>query len=955
MLHDLSSKKFLVMTVFFIGLFVSPVAAEWNVTVNDDYVNKHDNAMALSQGQPSVMIAQLETNQGREINESVLTDQSEFIFQYNKTSGEEISMTHFHNEYWYARFPAEQNKHGISGNKAKILFEANGDTYTNDGIDSDGVQNDTGVVQVGNYTVKPNTALENSYLPGEDITFEANVTRLNDSAHVDNANAYVYYTNGTWTSNRQSLTYNATRDVYEKEDLSIPSGSNNSYVMRLVAGNSSSPLPNPWGSYSTVVDTEPELSADLETFSAQEGCQTTTMVEKCEQRAEIDAQLNVTSSSADQANLTVYKINRSNGGLVEHTNKTMSEEAAGIYSSSFYIPELNTSKYRREVKIEFQLSNGKQHETLERTVQYDSLTLKNTGMYQAELGKNYTVKFLTARPYTLKPYETSRFSNLTVNITDGDNQHFRELNKSEIKYNDTTKRFYRDIEIPDTAPSGGWDFELTATDKYGHKETITWRVSVGGTTERFQVSDTTFDVTEEGPQEFNFTVENLAEQKLEFGTEVNTSITDILQIEDEGKFNVTAGNTTNVTATVNMTQLESTEGAVNFTTLDTGNEKQMIFDLNAPGCEEKNGSLCTFTETDREIEFNSRGQNQESFEFLYTAGEGLETNLTTEVSGNLSQATEINEDYTIEDRKEITANFTVDEKAFYTGTIKFSTDQGENLTFNIDLDTNFTAEEKDVSLSSGNETVELGAFPRGENREVQVSLTNKGELEIQNITATSIDYLVNMETQDINLSAGETENVNLTFEAVTTEEGNMTFSGNTTETNVSLQLPVNATPVQNYTQDLSELSQRKTDLRPVTKANLTETLREVTTLVTEVRNNWDEGNYLTARSKYNEAERKLDYVANNKVTGGGENGSDTGGSDDDTGTGTGQDPGDSDSGTGGGDTGGGDTGTTQEGGGGGGLLIPIIVIIIVLVIAGFVFYESYIPEEGDPLYGVLGE
>jgi hypothetical protein len=31
------------------------------------------------------------------------------------------------------------------------------------------------------------------------------------------------------------------------------------------------------------------------------------------------------------------------------------------------------------------------------------------------------------------------------------------------------------------------------------------------------------------------------------------------------------------------------------------------------------------------------------------------------------------------------------------------------------------------------------------------------------------------------------------------------------------------------------------------------------------------------------------------------------------------------------------------------------VLLVVLGIAGFVFYESYIPEEGDPLYGILGD
>ncbi|EGQ43192.1 MAG: hypothetical protein J07AB43_11820 [Candidatus Nanosalina sp. J07AB43] len=45
---------------------------------------------------------------------------------------------------------------------------------------------------------------------------------------------------------------------------------------------------------------------------------------------------------------------------------------------------------------------------------------------------------------------------------------------------------------------------------------------------------------------------------------------------------------------------------------------------------------------------------------------------------------------------------------------------------------------------------------------------------------------------------------------------------------------------------------------------------------------------------------------------------------------------------------------SSSSGGGGGILILIILLIIVLGI-GFVVYTSYIPEEGDPLYDVLGE
>lgn len=60
-----------------------------------------------------------------------------------------------------------------------------------------------------------------------------------------------------------------------------------------------------------------------------------------------------------------------------------------------------------------------------------------------------------------------------------------------------------------------------------------------------------------------------------------------------------------------------------------------------------------------------------------------------------------------------------------------------------------------------------------------------------------------------------------------------------------------------------------------------------------------------------------------------------------------------------------DTGTGSPGGpddqqqqnqsGGGIPILPIAGIVILLLIIGFVFFTSYVPEEGDPLYDVLGE
>lgn len=47
------------------------------------------------------------------------------------------------------------------------------------------------------------------------------------------------------------------------------------------------------------------------------------------------------------------------------------------------------------------------------------------------------------------------------------------------------------------------------------------------------------------------------------------------------------------------------------------------------------------------------------------------------------------------------------------------------------------------------------------------------------------------------------------------------------------------------------------------------------------------------------------------------------------------------------------TDPSTEGSGAG--ILPIILVVFILLVAGFIFYTSYIPEPGDPLYEYIGE
>ncbi|PSH00887.1 MAG: hypothetical protein BRC30_01185, partial [Nanohaloarchaea archaeon SW_7_46_7] len=167
---------------------------------------------------------------------------------------------------------------------------------------------------------------------------------------------------------------------------------------------------------------------------------------------------------------------------------------------------------------------------------------------------------------------------------------------------------------------------------------------------------------------------------------------------------------------------------------------------------------------------------------------------------------------------------------------------------------------------------------------------------------------------------------------------------------VSSVISVNATTVENYSAKASELESRIQDLRPVRGSNLTRTLSEVSASVEDIEQNWSEGNYMTAKNLYQDGQNRLDWVSNQDTS---DSGSDDEEEQDDPPSNEG-DTGESDDPDSGGSENPG-TGSNQENSDGGLPIIPIVIFLVVLGIAGFVFYESYIPEEGDPLYGILGD
>ncbi|MFB6115300.1 MAG: hypothetical protein ABEK04_03330 [Candidatus Nanohalobium sp.] len=918
------------------------------------------NQFGVSNGVPAITIVKLQTDRDKAITEDMLTDSSNFHFVYNRSSGAPRSMTHYHDGYWYSFMETNITKHSESTKKAEVVYNASGKTKDDSIYDSIEEANDTATFTIGNYTVDLLSSFDGDFIPGNEIKVTANVTRLTDGSFANHAKVQMYFTNGSWNSKPYDLNISTGEDsYYYNSSVQVPSGANKTYVARILAYNQSAKLNlnNSFGSYSAFIHTAPKLKGEIENFSASEGSATENMVKKCESGAIISTVFNVTSASAQNVTLSVNKVNRSNDALVEYFNTTLSEQSKSLYSGEFGIPDINTSKYKRKVVVKFNATADGRYFVAERTIDYDSLKLKSRGPYSTGQGKKYSVKFFASKPYSLSRYDKSRFDSIMVNVTDADNNLFTSINKSELKYNSTQDLFKEDLQIPSTAAVGTWEVDLKAEDIYSHSERLNWAFSVSGSEATFNVNDTTLDKDEMTPQTFNISVSNLKSSKLIVDANLSSNLESAVNISEDGEFNISAGSVENVTAKADLEEVKDISGQVNFTDTDSGYSQVIDLVVDSPDCQIVSGYLCSLEGDWFNVSADSRGEITRSIGLEYMAGEGNETNLTATLNGEIAEHAELSKTrYVFEDSATVEINYTVSEPGNITGTIKFNPEDGENLTIKTKLSANVSSE-NEKALTATKDRLDLGVFPIGSTRSATLTLANTGDVKIENISASSDTFTARLNVSEFTINAGGEKTADAVFEDISSSTGNITITGNTTKGEVTLKLPVNATPLPNYKEKIEQLRNRIDQIRPVPSGNLSQTITEVTGKFEQISAAWDDGEYLTARSHYRKASSLLDYVANNEnMEAGGNNNDDGGNTGGDTGGSGNTDSSDSNTGGNTGDTGStGGTTQTSSGGGGGLPLIPIIAVFVILLLVGFVVYTSYMPEEGDPLYGVLGE
>jgi len=442
-------------------------------------------------------------------------------------------------------------------------------------------------------------------------------------------------------------------------------------------------------------------------------------------------------------------------------------------------------------------------------------------------------------------------------------------------------------------------------------------------------SDLEFQIDRAGTYSRDVNLRNFLDVENEVHVEVSEDLESFTNFSDT--VYIPAGGDENVTFEFEIVPAQSVSGEITFTENETGEDDSTDVSISGPSCVASTQRFCLSTQDWLNVTADERGNFTQSFDIrsIWTEDEPVQVDLEA-VGGVSDYITLSTTQVETAGTETVEIDYSVEDPGNFTGQIIATAD--DSLTIPIAINSNVM--ELDTSMSVSPETLDFGAVPAGENVAETLNLENTGTLELTDFQFSS-DYSIS--TDDVeSISAGETTETDVTIEEPQNAEGQISIEASSEENNVSETLEVSMNIVKPEEEMTQEIRDTVSDLR--SRANSTEvldSLLDIESDVTSIQTAYDQGNYAQAQSTYQTAiseleslEITVDNNQNNQNTGGGgtqqpsqpQNPSDPSGSDSS----------------------------------GGGLLIFFFLLVLVLGI-GFVLYTSYYPEEGDPLYSLLGE
>ncbi|QGA80349.1 putative major cell surface glycoprotein [Candidatus Nanohalobium constans] len=916
---SIKQKTFFLLTVCILATTLGSAASNWSI-----YDNTGLNTGVVSADSPTVQVVNItadttdttltpddDTAYPVQLTPDYLSENYNITAAYNATNGTDSDLTHLKNGMWYTKF----TPNNTAGNK--LLFSANG-TTTKQGVkNSNEEANITKTLNIGDYTVELQDKYDKPVKAGMEFELEAVVTDQSDNVKDDSeASVEAYFTNPDETTTTTKIDNYEAGEFYNSR-VNYPDNPNSTYLMHVKAINDTTG--DTEGTTSRIIDIAPQVKGEITGFDAEGGCGTQEEVSSCEQGATIDIEYSITSAEAENVNLSIFAFN--NSGRTRLDTMNLTEDSSTLFSGSVQVPDINTSKYDKEIEFKFNATNRNRESVDRRNITLNTFTIDDRSSATTYLGKEYELNIFLGKPFSLDDYSMDRFNNIEVDIDDSNGTNYERFTMNNLSYSETEGVVTASTVIDEDNPTGSYSLEITAENNYGEEKTEVSGFSVKDADATFETEENIeVEVNRLEPATFNIEAENLLQQENELEAEV-TELEDQITINDN-PITLQPEEDTDIEIEINLTELNDKEGEIKFTDASTNYNQTTEIEIDTPDCNRQAGNLCLESRDDIDVTAGTTSEFTETIDLRYIGEQDGSVTYNTTIEGEISPYLSIeneSEDTELSGSKEVTVTFQPEATGTYTGDIVFDTESGEELTVPTTLnyqpneDENSNEQNKDISISADPTSLDLGYLQEGSSTTKTVTITNNGEDTSESLSITSDDYTVTSSFQS-QLAAGNTQEITLNFEDVEEENGRINLDiGETTSITVTANIVTNRA---------SSLRDRKSRLQSQVESGSTQQqdLTEISAQISNYETALTAENYEEAQETYQEIDSTLQRISSETTTTPPDN-----------------------------------PGEENNENSGGLPILPIAGAVIALLLIGFIFYESYIPEEGDPLYSVLGE
>jgi hypothetical protein len=890
----------------------------------------------ISAGTDTIQVVNLTTDSGEPINKSQLVGEARW--EYNNTETEIAEdLQHHHDGYWYANF----NMSDVSA--GDIYFHAEGETKSSTMADADSnPANASRYFNFGEYVVELDSDLQSSYRGGDEITVAADVSLHSDGSNVDSADVTVYFTNMSWTSSMYSLGYNPDTELYTNQ-INLPSAPNSTYFMHLNASTLGGE-----GVSTYRVDTYESIEGEVSHVNGSDECNQEVLPTRCEPDATISTGFDITSSEAENVNITLMGRNSSGLHVVDHAEVTEVTGTNNSYEASFTVPEFPTDIYDEEMVIRYLGVNGERSTTEYYNITKAGFYLNDNSDLTAYQGSEFEIRTFIGRPETLRTYPENLLKNGTWDITDSNGEHLTNFTLNDTEFDSVNDLWTYEIDIPADAPNGSYTINAEVYNTFDRREELDPAAAfkVSSISKTFTAPDSVeYHINNTGVLHRNITLENSLNSDLKVTGNLSGEFTNYTELMDRDNITVPADGNTSAVLEINVTEFNDHEGSVTFYDQGSPYNTTTNISFNSIDCGLRSGDICLDHDDEWfNVSRESRGTSEHSIDVYNIGDVGSSFNVSVNVTGDIVQYISVqNSSIPVHDVNTYEFNLTSSEPTDATGNFEFSSDTGSTIDVGTRFHVNVT--ELESSMDVKNSSINLGYLPDGESATSTVTVENTGNLAIVRWFASSDTYSVSLSGDD-SIDGGEMINLDLEFDSVTSQSGQVELEGQTGDSNLTDTISVSATLLDSYSEMESSIEQRRGNLE--SRASGSEVLNDLSDIDIQLSNletQMQEENYEDAYNTYQDIQTTLDdaeeTIEENENEDPGNGGNQNG----------------TDPGTGGG---GPDPEPTpppeQPGDSGGGLpVLPIAIVLFLILVIGFVLYTSYIPEPGDPLYDLLGE